>query len=177
MIIAAAFQIGWEGGGLLQLFLEPSAGTGVLFSVRSADGVLMYEATGEFTPLGRKFIIADTEGREISRISGMRLTSACQYSVSAGKEHMRITTDFSSPHRCVRLRGIPWRFRGSALSRSFDLVNAQSRVVMTHGRCWTMRGECYAMEIPELSHIPLCLSVAVVIDSIAACGRSAPVPV
>lgn len=161
----------------MQLFLESSAREGTLFSVLNAEGMLVYEVTGEFTGLGRKFVITDQDGCEIARISGIRLTSYCQYSVTAGKEHMRITTDFSSAHRCVRLRGMPWRFRGSAVSRSFDLVNAQSHVVMTHGRCWNVRGECYALEISQFGHVPLCLSVAVVIDSIADCGRAAPVPV
>lgn len=156
----------------MQFYLKPVSGAETLFLVLNSCGVAVGEFRGGCTPIGCRMTLSDSR-REIARVSGVRLSRSCQYSVSAGSEHMRMTLDVASARRPVRFRGMPWRFRGSVLIRSFDILDAQSHVIMTHGRCWGIHGDCYAIEIPEAAHAPLCLCAAAVIDSVVLTGLSA----
>lgn len=170
-----------EGYGRMQFFLKQSTGTESLFTVSDSCGRQVYEVTGAFSSLGRRFSLRGENGVEAAKISCVHLAASAQYSVSVEKEKgekdkVRVTVNPSAPRRPVSIRGVKWRFRGSVLTRSFDLVDEDSHTVMTHGRCWKAGGDCYAAEIPEESDVLLCLSVAVIIDSTVVAGMPAAVP-
>lgn len=165
----------------MRFFLKQSTGTESLFIVSDSCGRQVYEVTGSFSSLGRRFSLRDENGNEAAKISCVRLAQTAQYSVCVGtgkgeKEKARVTVNPSAARRPVSIRGVKWRFRGSVLTRSFDLVDAESHTVMTHGRCWNAAGDCYAAEIPGESDVLLCLSVAVIIDSTVVAGMPAAVP-
>lgn len=167
-----------KGGVPLQYYLKPVSGTHCLFVVLNSCGQPIYEVTGEFSSFGRRFFLLDEERNVVGRISSVRITGSSQYSVSAGGERARVSVNVASARRPVVIRGKRWRFRGSLLLRSFDIVEeAHQAVVMTHGRYWGMAGDCYAVEVAEPEHGPLCLCLAVIIDCTVTDGRTVPAPV
>ena len=162
----------------MQFYLKPVSGAEILFCVLDSHGQPVYQVRGDTLPFGCLLVMEELErGRKIARISGVRLSSAWQYSISCGLQHVRLSMNVAAPRRPVRFRGVPWRFRGSVLMRSFDLVDAQGKIVMTHSRCWSGHGDCFAVEIPDPGNVPLCLGVAVVVDSIVLGGLSVLAPV
>ena len=161
----------------MQYYLKPVSGTRCLFVVLNSSGRPVYEVTGEFSSFGRRFFLLAAERNVVGRIPSVRISSASQYSISAGGERARVSVNFASARRPVVIRGKRWRFRGSLLLRSFDIVDeARQAVVMTHGRCWEMGRDCYAVEVAEPEHGPLCLCLAVVVDCTVPGGRTVPVP-
>ena len=94
---------------------------------------------------------------------------------------MRLTIKPRAPHHPVQVKGVPWRFRGSILTRSFDFVedrdeHGKPRVVMTHGHCWNARDGCYAVEIFQEGDMPLALCAAIAVDTSILGGSAVPVP-
>ncbi len=162
----------------MQFYLKPVSGAETLFCVLDSHGMPVYQVRGDTLPFGCLLVMEDVEqGRKIARISGVRLSSSCQYSISCGLQHVRLSLNVAAPRRPVRFRGVPWHFRGSVLMRSFDLVDAQGKTVMTHSRCWCGHGDGFAVEIPAPENVPLCLGVAVIVDSTVQGGLSVLAPV
>lgn len=161
----------------MKFYLEPVSGAETLFLVLDSCGVPVGEFRGGPTPYGCRMALLDSS-REIARISGVQLAGSCRYSVNAAGEHMRVRLKIAPCRHPIRFRGVPWRFRGNILIRSFDILDAQSRVVMTHGRCWGMRGgECYGIAISDADRAPLCLCAAAIVDSVVLGGASSFVTV
>lgn len=165
----------------MQFFLKQSTGTECLFTVSDALGRQVYEVTGSFSSLGRRFFLKDETGAEAAKILCVRLARTTQYSVCVGsgkgeREKARVAVNPEALHRPVSIRGVKWRFRGSVATRSFDVVDEQPRAVMTHGRCWNAGADCYAVEVFREEDALLCLCIAVIVDSTVVTGMPAAVP-
>ena len=160
----------------MRFYLKPGSGASCLFVIRDSRGNPAYEAAGEFFSFGQRFLLYDGARNVVAKISGVRLSSVCQYSVSVGKERIRVSVNGSSQRRPLRIIGKRWRFRGSLFTRSFDFVDSAQRVVMTHGRCWETGGDCYAVEIADPENVPFCLCLAVIADCTVQGGHTVPVP-
>lgn len=158
----------------MQFYLKPVGGTHCLFSVLNSDGHPVYEVTGKVTPFGCRILLLDFEHNTAGRISGVRFSNSVQYSVSAGGRRIRATVNYSSFRRPVRIAGKRWRFRGSLLTHSYDILNEAAQIVMTHGKCWGMAGDCYAIDITDPENIPLCLCLAVLLDCTVSGGCKQP---
>lgn len=158
----------------MRFYVKPVGGAHCLFAILNSDGHPVYEVTGTITPFGCRILLLDFERRTVGRISGVRFANSVQYSASAGGQRIRVNVNYSSFRRPVRIRGKRWRFRGSLLSRSYDILNEIPQVVMTHGKCWGMEGDCYAVEIAGPENIPLCLCLAVLLDCTVSGACAAP---
>ena len=173
---------GKEKYGRMKFFLKQSTETKALFTVSDSLGKQVYEVTGSISSLSQRFSLRGEDGNEAAKISCVHLTpEIAQYSVCVGdgkgeKEKARVSVNPSARLRPVAIRGVKWRFRGSVLTRSFDLVDAESHTVMTHGRCWNTHGDCYAVEISEEPDTLLCLSIAVIVDSTVVSGVPTAIP-
>jgi len=88
-----------------------------------------------------------------------------------------VTQNLKAAHSPIKIRGVNWRFRGDLLTRSFDLVDIDSAVVMTHGRCWNQNGDCFAIEVTKESDVLLCLCIAVILDNTVFGSLTAALPV
>lgn len=165
----------------MQLYLKPEGGPKVLFSVLDEGGRLLYEVCGEYLSLGGHFTLHVPGGGTAARLTGVCLPGMYRFTAVSGTRRMRIWIRTQAPRRAVQFKGMDWRFRGSLLTRSFDVVedhrgSSEPSVVMTHGRCWTGRSECYAVTVEQEANVPLALCVAVAIDCSAQNGCSSPVP-
>lgn len=161
----------------MQFYIRQGADADALFTIMDSSGQPVYRVVGEFTPIGGKFSLTDREGGEIARVFSVGLTTVSKYSVVAEeKERARVTCNLKSKSQPVKIKGVSWRFRGDLISRSYDLVNVDSSVIMTHGRCWNSVGDCYAVEIHNEADVPVCLCIAAILDSTVLGGMTAPVP-
>ena len=162
--------------------MQQGGGQENLFTVLDSCGCPLYELQGEYSSLGCRYkLCASGGGASLARVTGVFLPTAFQYSVSAGERHMRLAIKPRAVHRPVQVKGVPWRFRGSIVTRCFDFVEdrderGKSRVVMTHGTCWNARGACYAVEIFQGGDVPLALCAAVAVDMFLLGGSAVPVP-
>ena len=174
MIDSDKVKVSCKGGGLLQFYLKPVGGSRCLFNILKSNGHPIYEVIGQTTAFGCKFFLLDCKQNVIGRIFGVRISGAVRYSISAGGKRIRVTVNHTATQRPVRIRGKHWHFRGSLLSRSFDILNSAEQIVMTHGKCWDMAGDCYAVDISDRENVPVCLCLAVIIDCVISSGCTAP---
>lgn len=168
--------------GVVQLYLKPESGRSkVLFSVLDEGGKLLYEVCGEYLSVGAHFALHIPDGGTAAKLTGVCLPGMYRFTAVSGTRRLRIWVRTQAPHRSVQFKGLNWRFRGSLLTRSFDVVedhrgHSEPSVVMTHGSCWMGRSECYAVTVTQEANIPLALCVAVAIDCAAPNGCASPVP-
>jgi uncharacterized protein YxjI len=160
----------------LQFYLKPVGEPRCLFTILNENGCPEYEVVGKDTSLGCKFFLLDGNQNVVGRITGVRISDAVQYSVAAGGKRLRVAVNYTSVRRPVRIRGKRWRFRGNMLTRSFDILNAADQVVMTHGKCWSMARDCYAIDILDGDCVLLFLCLAAIIDLTISSGCTAPLP-
>ena len=160
----------------MQFYLKPVGEPRCIFIILNEDDRSQYVVVEKNTSLGCKFFLLDCNHSIVGRISGVRISDAVQYSIAAGGKRMRVAVDYTSVRRPVRIRGKRWRFRGDMLTRSFDILNTADQVVMTHGKCWSMARDCYAIDISDEENVPLFLCLAAIIDLTISGGCTAPLP-
>ncbi len=164
----------------MQFYLKPEGGPKLFFSVLDGRGQVVYEVRGEYSSFGGNFVLREPEGGTAARLSGVFLPGISRYTVASGVRRMRIWIRPDAVRRAVQFKGENWHFRGSVLTRSFDVVEkrqgGETAVVMTHGRCWNGRHDCYAVTVLREADVPLALCAAVAVDSAVVGGCAAPVP-
>ncbi len=162
----------------MEFYVKPCAAESSLFAVYGAAGELLYQITGENSALSGKLFLMDSGGREAAKIRRLGTSEISRYSIFVqGKEQAGVLQNFIGAKPVYRLYGVPWSFRGDVLSRSFDVIDVDGGVLMTHGRCWKGRGDCFAVTVTREADVPVCLSIAVVIDSLALNGGAVAQPV
>lgn len=164
----------------LQFYLKPEGGPKLLFTVLDDRGRLAYEVRGEYLSIGSHCILRESEGGTAAHLTGVLLPGMSRYTVTSGVHRLRIWIRPGAAHRAVQFKGADWRFRGNVITRSFDIVekrrNGESCVIMTHGRCWNGRNDCYAVTVLREADVPLCLCTAVAVDCTEMGGCASPVP-
>jgi Uncharacterized conserved protein len=161
----------------MQFYIQQSTDPDVLFAIMDSSGQPVYRVTGDSLSIGSKLCMLDDGNREVARISCAGLTAISRYTISVGdKERARVSWNFSAKRQQVKIKGVNWQFRGDLVSRSYDIVDIDSAVVMSHGRCWNQIGDCYAADIAKESDVPVCLCLAVILDSTVFGGTVAAVP-
>lgn len=162
----------------MKFFIQQSTETNELFSVMDSLGQPVYRVTGDSVALGNKIFLIDQNGQEAARIFSVGLTTIAKYSVFIGeKERARVIQNLGRSRQPIKIKGVNWTFRGDLLTRSYDIVNADSAVVMTHGRCWNNVGDCYAVEITREADVLVCLCLSVILDNTVITGSAAALPV
>ncbi len=161
----------------MQFYLRQGTDPDALFSVMEPSGQLVYRVKGDSLSIGGKFYLLDSAGKEAARIFSVGVTAISKYAIQVGdKERARVTWNFNAKREQVKIKGVHWRFRGDLAARSYDILDIDSSVVMTHGRCWNKIGDCYAVQVTNESDALLCLCLAVILDSTVIGGTAAPVP-
>lgn len=151
------------------------AGT-VLFDVYDTGGTLLYFAEGEWGTFGGKLYLRSANGEECAKISCVGIHGLCKYSITVGeKEWMRVTQNMAAGQE-LKLSKTDLVLRGDPAARCFDLVDEGGKVRMTHAPCWSAMGDGYGIHIEYPQDVPVCLCLAVIIDSAALCGPGCVVP-
>lgn len=166
----------------MQLFLKPESRASSLFVILGTQEQIIYRMRGELLPLGCRCVLSAPDGKTVARLSGVRIPGSFQYSAACESRRVRMRVRPDALHRPVMFKGVPWRFRGNLVTRSFDIVedlpgDRPARVVMTHGRCWTRAEDCYVLTVARAADAPLAVCVAVALDSSVQTGFFLPVPV
>lgn len=150
----------------------------MLFSVMDSLGQPVYRVIGDSLAIGSKIYLIDQNKQEVARIFSVGLTTIAKYSVLVGeKERARVTRNLGSSRNPIKIKGVKWCFRGDLVTRSYDLVDEASAVVMTHGRCWNQIGDCYAVEVARQEDVLTCLCISIILDSTVVAGPAAALPV
>ena len=164
----------------MQFYLKPEGGPKLLFSVLDGRGRLVYEVHGEYSSFGSRCVLREPEGGTAAHLTGVLLPGLSRYTATSGVRRIRIWIRPDAAHRAVQFKGEDWRFRGSVITRSFDIVekhrDGEPVVVMTHGRCWNGRNDCYAVTVLREADVPLALCTAVAVDCAVIGGCASPVP-
>lgn len=164
----------------MQFYLKPEGGPKLLFSVLDGSGQPVYEVRGEFLSFGNRFTLRTPEGGTTARLTGVSLPGVFRYTAVSGVQRVRIWVRPEAAHKAVQFKGKDWHFRGSLLTRSFDIVEERRgfspSVMMTHGHCWSGRTDCYAVTVTQAADVPLALCVAVAVDFAVPSGCASPVP-
>jgi uncharacterized protein YxjI len=163
----------------LQFYLKPEGGPKLFFVVLDDCGRLVYEVRGGYTSIGCNLALREPQGKTIARLTGVFLPGLSRFTASSGSRRMRIWIRPDAARRAVQFRGMEWRFRGSVLTRSFDILerhSGETSLVMTHGRSWNGGHDCYAITVRRLTDVPLALCAAVAVDCAMVGGCASPVP-
>ncbi|QEY33806.1 hypothetical protein FL966_01370 [Caproiciproducens galactitolivorans] len=161
----------------MKFFIKQSTGTDALFTILDTLGQPVYRVTGDSLAIGSKFYLIDGNTNEVAKIVSLGLTPKSKYTIYIhDKECARVNWSFTSEHHPVKIKGVNWHFRGDLVERSYDLIDANSAVVMSHGRCWNENGDCFAVDIANESDVLLCLCIAVILDSTVIAGSAKAVP-
>lgn len=161
----------------MKFYIKQSTATDALFTIMDSLGQPIYRVMGDSLSIGSKISLVDQNEKEVARIFSVGLTAISKYSVFIGdKERARVMQNLTASRRPIKIKGINWRFRGDLLTRSYDIINIDSLVIMTHGRCWNVVGDCYAVEVTNESDVLLCLCLSVILDSVVIGGSAAALP-
>ncbi|HEX2985274.1 MAG TPA: LURP-one-related family protein [Caproiciproducens sp.] len=161
----------------MQFFLQQSADPDTLFAVLDSSGQPVYRVTGDSLAVGSKIYLVDQNQNEAARIFSVGLPTIAKYSIFIDdKERARVTRNLTVSRQPIKIKKVSWHFRGDLASRSYDIVDIDSTVVMSHGRCWNSVGDCYALDIQRESDILICLCLSVILDSTVIGGTPAAVP-
>ena len=100
----------------------------------------------------------------VCRIRGLGFSALSVFSISAGKESMRLNIAVGSGRAAVRLSGISFFLRGDALMGSYSVLDADNSVVCSVGKDFA-KG-CIGMELNQKDREVFCITIAVCIDSL-----------
>ncbi len=161
----------------MKFYIQQSTESDSLFMIMDSLGQPIYRVTGDSLSIGSKIYLIDQNQKEAARIFSVGLTTISKYSVFIGdKERARVIQNLTAVRQPIKIKGVSWRFRGDLITRSYDIIDVDSSVVMTHGRCWNTSGECYAVEVTKESDVLLSLSLSVILDNTVITGSVAAVP-
>lgn len=168
-------------GGTLKLYLKQNTGSeDSLFTVYDIGGVPLYnvEAEGGLQVFSGQMNLLNMEQKQEARIVRMGLSTISTYTITMdNKEKARVMQNLVSQKMPYRILSPNWKFRGCVQTRSFDVLDADENLVMSHGLCWDTPRNCFSMEIHLETEVPLCISIAAIIDSAALCGTAVPLTV
>lgn len=147
---------------------QSNAGLAARFDILDEREHPCYKAIEGKSSFGRRILLIGENEEQLAQIRRVvGLPTLMGYSIHAGaKESARIFMNQSANQTVLSSRGKSWRLRGDILTRSFDICDVDSSVIMTHARVWGSKCETYAVEIHPECHTLLCICLAVAIDDI-----------
>ena len=162
----------------MHFYLKENSHGDALFCIFGQEGSLCYRVTGDLYSINGRAFLEDAHGVRQARIHRMGTASLATYTVYVeGQPKARLLFNLALPGEPFKIKSPPWSLRGDPLSRSFDIVDVDRSVVMTHGCCWNVRGGSYGLDIADNANTALCLCVAAVVDSIQVNSANAPIGV
>ncbi len=164
----------------MKFYIKQSTADGnEVFTILNEVGQPVYHVQSDESTLTGKLKILDTQKNVVAKINRIGVVGFSRYDISIDdKDCARITQNLAAAVTPkFKIHGVSWHFRGNMLLRTFDVLNVDHSIVMTHARNWGVNGECFAVDIALPQNEVLCLCIAVVIDSIVMGGIGVALPV
>jgi uncharacterized protein YxjI len=167
----------------MQFYIHQNTGTETLFIISDCLGQPVYRVKGDSLSIGSKYYLIDNNENEAARIFSVGLSALSKYTIYIDdKERARVILNLTAttpkqPIKIKGVKGIRWRFRGDLITRSYDIIDVDSTVIMTHGRCWHTGCDCFAVDVTNKQDVLLSLCIAVIIDSTVIASSAAVLPV
>ena len=169
----------WKRGKAMRVYLKQQTAPGrELFRAFDVLGNPVYTILcGEKTLTG-KMLLLDNKQEIAVKISRIGPETFSRYTIlEKGRPSVRLYQNMAVLQPVYQLLGISWKFRGNITARSFDLIEPDGAVVMSHGVCWRPGGNVFCLDIARERDVPLCVAISAVIDSVIPPGLTAAVPV
>lgn len=149
-----------------------------LFVIYNDVGQPAFYVRNEKTPLYNRMVMQNVAKMTVAKINRIGVHTLSRYDIIIdGRDNVRVVQNLTASAPKFTIRGANWHFRGDLISRSFDILDVDNSILMTHGHCWGVKGECFAAEINGVQNDLTCLCIAIVIDSIVMGGLTAALPV
>lgn len=163
----------------MKFFLKQNTEGGKeVFIIYDDMGQPAYHVISDKNALSSKLILQDVAEKTVAKINRIGVLTLSRYDISVDdKECAHITQSLSAAIPKLKVHGLNWHFRGDIVLRSFDVLDIDRTLIMTHGRNWGPYGECFAIDIAKPQNELLCLCIAVAIDSMVMGGIGAVLPV
>ena len=152
------------------LTIQPCKAAGdTVFLVYDQNQKLRYRVTAYQKPTGAVLLVTCGDGSEAAKIKQRIFHPFLRYGIApAAGKNLSVNLRLSSgglPQQLL-LGGVTWKLRGDLTLRSFDLIDVDSSVLLSHQKCWKDRQDCFTVEIhQEAFEIPL-LCVCLCVDFI-----------
>lgn len=128
-------------------------------------GELLYRIRGKNTPSGESMRIRDMQDNIICKVRRLGFSALSAYSISEHGETVRLNIAVTD-RAAVRFRGISFSVRGDVLSGSYDIIDADRKVVCTVFRDFG-KG-CTQLTVNDKEREILCIAAAACINSLRA---------
>lgn len=155
----------------MKLYLQPVRGAGALLQIEDIYGNTVFVAEGD--PSGHGISVKTADGAYAASIRRFCFFDLLVYDIRTIEgRSVRLVRSVSNGLPVFAALRRDWKFRGDFVLRSFDLIDGKGVLLMTHGRAWERRPDCFAVEIVGGEGL-LLLCVAIAVDSESQAGRTA----
>lgn len=163
----------------MRLYLKQQTASGnEIFAVCDMLANPIYTVLRGESAFTEKMLILDKEKNVAAKISRIGPETFSRSTITAyGKPSIRLFQNMAGIQPAYRLFGVSWRFRGNVPTRSFDLVELDGSLVMSHGVCWNPEGNVFCVDVIRETDLLWCTAISVIIDSVLPSGTVAAVPV
>ena len=158
----------------MEFYIKPCGMPEELFLIESADSSDTWRVSGDKGTFFSKLFLLGPVNECSAKIVRIGTPEISRYSVLIeGRERVAVLFSGMGRKPVFRLSGVPWKFRGDLNTRTFDIVDVDGTVLMTHGGCWGRKGNCFAVTVTREKDVAACLSIAVIIDLFVMSGAAA----
>lgn len=135
------------------------------FRVLDGSGEEKYRVTGERNQKGATLCVQDRQSVVMAMLRQRNFLFLSGYSISvSGNNCASVIQNLYSMRTLLRVRGADWSLRGDLRLRSFDVLDENHSVVMSHAKRWGVWGDGYELNIFRPECELLCLCIALCID-------------
>ena len=135
------------------------------YQIYDEKGGLKYTVSGKRNPSGESMKLRTLSGETVCRIRGLGFSSLCVYSISTGRESMRLNIAVGSGRAAVRLSGISFFLRGDVLMGSYSILDADNSVVCVVGKDFA-KGTV-GLELNQPERELFCIATAACLDHLS----------
>ncbi len=107
--------------------------------------------------------ISDVSGRVIVKIHRLPLPALKAYSISSGNHNIKFFINTSSKSPSCYFYGNSWLIRGDISVNSFDIIDADNSLVMSHRRSF-LNSNDYELDICKGNSELFCIATSVCVD-------------
>ena len=108
--------------------------------------------------------ITDTNFNRLCSISTVPLPMLKAFTIKDKKITIRLIFNKNTSRQMCYYYGISWRIRGDIVNKTFEIVDNDNTVLLTHSGKWSRGNDCYEINITEGSRELLLVASAICVD-------------
>lgn len=136
------------------------------FIVLNEQGYECFYAVNSANHMYGRISLTDLSFNRLCSISTVPLPILKAYTICDGKDTIRLVLSKSTTRPVCYYYGISWRLTGDFLSKDYEIVDHDNRVLLSHYNTHSRISDGYEINIYDESRLFLLLSSVICIDSI-----------